>query len=330
MEIVKFNPDTPDVIIVDGLWGSGKSLLAPIVGSLRGVGVYRIDPDIEHLTTLRAMRKIDQDAYKFMVLNGIIMDYYHSVIGRETNLRFRDDSGAFGNGAGFSTLFKVFSKGGDAALIEAQRRNTPYFLMTHLLTSVASTLMQDVEGKVRIVNVQRNPLFMVNHWANYLGAFERNREGTLSMSLGGSKVPWFAAEWAAEFTQANVLERALLSIARCSKQEHIALAAMKEAQYPIMTVSFDTIINDPERTVRNLVQFLGRDTTRQTQQQLRRLGLAPSYRSILRSNKNRPDSSSAIKHELMSHFKAETRPKVWEEFSQCLSTFESMKSTTDN
>lgn len=323
MELVKFNPDTPDVIVVDGLWGSGKSLLAPIVGSLRGVGVFRIDPEIEHLTTMRALGKIDHDAYKFLILNGVILKYYDNVIGREVNLRFRDDSGAFGNGSGFSTLCKLFSNGGDTALIQAQQGNTAYFVMTHLLTSVASNLMEVVGGKVRLINVQRDPLYMVSHWANYLRTFNRSREGTISTFLVGSKVPWFAAEWATEFTNATILERALLSIARCSERERVELAAMKEAQYPIITVRLDTVISDPERTVKDLVQFLGRDSTRQTQQQLHRLGLVPSIRSTLGLKKNRPESSPIIKRKLASHFETESRPKVWAEFSRCLSIYES-------
>src|SRR5438046_6974013 len=44
MELAKFNPFTNDVIFIDGLWGSGKSVLAPIMSGMRGVEKQKLDP----------------------------------------------------------------------------------------------------------------------------------------------------------------------------------------------------------------------------------------------------------------------------------------------
>jgi hypothetical protein len=40
----KFHQLTNDIIIVDGFWGSGKSLLNPIVSSMQCVEMVRFDP----------------------------------------------------------------------------------------------------------------------------------------------------------------------------------------------------------------------------------------------------------------------------------------------
>ena len=37
MEVKKFSPFTNDVIFIDGLWGSGKSVLSPLIGGMQGV-----------------------------------------------------------------------------------------------------------------------------------------------------------------------------------------------------------------------------------------------------------------------------------------------------
>ena len=322
LEIRKFNPETPDVIVVDGLWGSGKSLIAPIVASLRGVGGYRIDPNVEYLTTLRTLGKIDQDAYGFLVLNGFILGHYHNVIGREVNLRTKDDSSVFKNGAGFRTLMKLPSVGGDSALAEAQRRHSAYFLMTHLLTSVAPTLMGVAEGKVRLINIRRNPLFMVDHWANYLATFERSREATLSISWEGSKVPWFAAEWAGEFLEATILERSLLGIARCAAAERLALAKLGDNRDPVLSMRFDSVLTDPSGTVLALEEFLGRSATHLTGTQLRKLRLGPGRLPIHRAPKKRPDLSGMVRKDLAERYRAQARSSVWDEFFDCVEDYE--------
>ena len=37
LELAKVHPFTHDVVFIDGFWGSGKSLLAPIMSGMRGI-----------------------------------------------------------------------------------------------------------------------------------------------------------------------------------------------------------------------------------------------------------------------------------------------------
>ena len=50
------------ILFVDGMSGSGKSLLGPILGSLKNVELYRLEHTYEYLSCLDALGVIDPDS----------------------------------------------------------------------------------------------------------------------------------------------------------------------------------------------------------------------------------------------------------------------------
>jgi len=324
MDLVKFSPGSNDIVVVDGLWGSGKSLLGPIVSSFSGMSAFRIDPSYEFLCVARATGKISHDAFDFLIKTNSDLGYYHNLIGREVNFRPTDDSGVWKQKQGWRYLSRLASKGGDSVVEVAQTRNMGYLLMTHIITAVSQPLFDVLSPRLNLITIERNPLFMVNHWADYLSNFNRMREGTVSYSSRGLKIPWFAIEWSDEFVECSNLERALLAITRCTVEQNLALSnlAFKEKA---MQIRFDDLLFAPDKSIQDISRFLDRNPSRNTQRQLRGLGLASATLRVRlnRSKHVRAEASLDFRRDLETRLRGEVRPKIWEEFSKSIEDYDS-------
>ena len=89
----KFNCFTNEVIFIDGLWGTGKSVIAPIVGAMEGVEKQKTDSIYEYLCILIHLNKIEEDAADTLLKIYADLSQYNNLIGREVNFRWNDLTG---------------------------------------------------------------------------------------------------------------------------------------------------------------------------------------------------------------------------------------------
>ena len=92
IEVKKFGHFVNDIIFIDGLWGTGKSLLGPIISGMDRVEKSKIEHVYEYVCILRHLNKISPDAASWMLNNYADLSQYNNLIGREVKLRSRDDS----------------------------------------------------------------------------------------------------------------------------------------------------------------------------------------------------------------------------------------------
>jgi hypothetical protein len=306
----------PEVVLIDGLWGSGKSLIAPFASSLKGVGPYRIDSTTEVLTAILAEGKISPDAYKFFVLNAVIENYFGAAIGREVNLRPGDDSSFFRFLGLFEVLRRLLSKGSDETFDSHLRAGQPYLQMTHLLSFVSPELFQVFPEGFRIVTVRRNPAFMVEHWRTFLEKFDRPRELTLAARFEGVKVPFFAMSWPEEWCRASFTERALLSIARCSVMEEENLDSLSKYPEVSHVIYLSDFLARPEKNLSDLEVFVGRNRSSASGRLLRSVEKAGAGPRSARRQKSRPETSEGADVRILDKLRAESSGLVFQEFEE--------------
>jgi len=255
---------TNDVIFVDGFWGGGKSVITSIVGSLKGVEKKKVDGIFEYVCITHAAGKMSQDAA--VTLLKIYADHtqYNSLIGREVNLRWSDDTGLRNNPGSLAYFGRLFRKGGDSVTEKINSENLALLIASHGLFSVSNILFEAYESRVKLIEVVRHPIHLFHNVFGYFENFERSREFTLSHEHNGVKVPWFAEQWADEFTKSSIADRALLSIARVQKTVIEMIDLHENLQKPILTLSFEQTVTNPTDVIEKLEKFLDRTSTKRT------------------------------------------------------------------
>lgn len=258
MIIKKFSPFTNDVIFIDGLWGSGKSIVFPVISGMTGVEKVRIENSYEHLCVMNSLRKIESDVIDTLLLTTADRQQYDNLIGREVNLRWSDYTGLFKNSNSFRYIIRAFSKDGDYAMDKINNQNLALTIMSHIILNVSEPLFRAFGARLKIIETVRHPVFMVNHWYSYLSRFSSPREFTISIDYKGQKVPWFASSWADEYIEQSEFDRALLSITRVYKKLFSTIDNLLSQNQPLLIIPFESFVLDPNPKLVELENFLNR------------------------------------------------------------------------
>lgn len=273
LELKHFNSFTNDIIVVDGFWGGGKSVVTSIVGSLAGVEKKKVEHVYEYVCIAHSAGKMNSDAAMAFLKIYADLSQYNNLIGREVNLRWGDDSGFRNNPGSIAYLKRLFHKGGDSVADTINSKNLALLIASHELLSVSNLLFESYGPRLKLIEVVRHPIHLFNNVRDYTAAFERSREFTLSFDFEGTKIPWFAESWAKEFAEASITDRALLSIARMQNSMIKAIEQLSSTSKPILVLAFESTVLDPQSALTQLEQFLGRTRTTRTDRVLRQQAL---------------------------------------------------------
>lgn len=270
IEIAKTDHFDNDIIVLDGLWGTGKSLLSPIVSGMDRVEKSKAEHIYEYVCIFRHLDKIGDDAASWMLRTCADLSQYNNLVGREVNLRWSDFTGFSNNPNSLRYITRLFGGEGDQYVGKINQQNLALSVVTHMILLVAAPLFDAYKTRVKLVEVVRHPVYMATHWHSYLGRFDSPREFTVSFNHEKTKVPWFAADWADEFVQSNLMDRALLSIVRLYEWLEDAIRDANAEARSVLVLSFESLLMDTDRSMEELKSFLGRSHHRRLRGILRR------------------------------------------------------------
>lgn len=270
-----FSQFSNDIIFVDGLWGSGKSMLAPLISSMNGVEKAQIIEHVDYPLHLYAIKRIGFDEACILTRYSIDILSYNTQIGRGINLRWNDWSGLNLNSSGLRYIRRLFLREGDDALQQLFANQKALLLMPHYLFPSLDVLRSSLGKRLKYILVLRHPLFVFTHWHAYLQRFLSPREFTLSIEYRGCKVPWFSHEHLPnDLGDQGSITR---TIALLTASYHGLLKSLRSecsdhrAQKPpdLFVVDFQQICYETASVLGLLTNFIGRPYTNSLQTILR-------------------------------------------------------------
>lgn len=270
MQVRKFLPIECDVIVVDGLWGVGKTALTATIGAMKNVEKMKLEHVHEYVCTMHHLGKMSSDATHFMLLTYADIDQYSNLIGREVNFRPKDASGTRNTvGSTVTYLRRLFQSDGDQIVEVIQKNNIAHHVVTHQILPVGEPLFDAFDKRLKMIHIVRHPVHLARYWNDYLRDSLRHREFTVSFDVEGNKVPWWAVDWANHFIAMNTMDRALSSI---SHLYELLISAFERHQHDsrLLIVSFEDLVMRPEKTFPAVGQFLGRELGPKTNKILKR------------------------------------------------------------
>ena len=329
LDLKHFNSFANDIIVVDGFWGGGKSVVTSLIGSMTGVEKKKVEHVYEYVCIAHSARKMDRDAATAFLKIYADLSQYNNLIGREVNLRWSDDSGLRNNPGSLTYLKRLFHPGGDNVAEKISKENLALLIASHELIAVSDLLYESYGSRLKLIEVVRHPVHLFNNVRDYTATFERAREFTLSFEVDGVKVPWFAATWADEFVVSSVTDRALLSIARMQSDMINAIDSINSAQKPLLVLSFEDTVLRPQESVDRLEKFLGRQSTRRSKRVLKKQNLPRKQISAGKATSSYSFTSSSSSSEneiyktILSEIQACGSASAITEFRSAISTYNS-------
>ena len=316
-----------DIVIVDGFWGGGKSIVTSLIGSMTGVEKKKVEHIYECVCIAYAAQKMEHDAATAFLKIYADLSQYNNLIGREVNLRLSDDSGLRNNPGSFTYIRRLFQSGGDGVSDQISKENLALLIASHELLSVSDLLYDAYGTRLKLIEVVRHPIHLFNNVRDYTATFERSREFTLSFELNGVKVPWFAANWAEEFSRSSIADRALLSIARMQDTMIKSIEQIQFMAKPLLVLSFEKTVLDPENSIRQLENFLNRTRTKHTTKVLKQQSLprtqisAGKATSSFSFTSNAEDSEAEIYQKVASEISMSGSASAITEFKSAIAQY---------
>ena len=328
-----------DIIFVDGLWGSGKSLLVPIIASLRGVQRVQIIEHLDYPLQLFSIKHLGFEEACTLSRYSIDILSYNTQIGRGINLRWNDWSSLNLNTSGFKYIRRLFSKDGDEAMQRLDKSSNALLLMPHYILPSLDVLRSTLGSRLKYMFVLRHPLFVFHHWHTYFQRYLSKREFTLSIDHSGIKVPWFCAghlpEDIGDFGSETRTITLLTAAYRGLLLTLNTLLAVKrvEDSKDILVVDFEKICYDTELVLKQVSNFTGRvygNSLRKTleierlprQSQIQGRGLTGyGFDPKLKT------SDTLLKSSILNRLESSVPSTAFQEFTNIINNYNSLVST---
>ena len=250
----RVNTYNNDLIILDGMWGTGKSLISPIINGFQGVAQFRIDGFTEFIAILNSMGEISENTASVILQQRVDAITFSSACSREINLRYYDDSSHLKNFQWKRYLHNLFTKDKgqfDAGIIA---NNPASFLMTHNLRPTFQLFHHAFGSRLKFIEIKRHPVYCLKYWSEYLPRIGVDaKEQTLTIN-NINPIPWFITD-EDEYLKASNIEKAIISYKALSDLNN----QDKNIAQNILSIPLESFIKDTDRWVQQLKIFLARE-----------------------------------------------------------------------
>jgi hypothetical protein len=258
------------IVFVDGMWGTGKSILTPVLGSLKKVEKQMLNHNFEYLCTLENFNKVANSEAKSLIQLMADISLFNSMISREVNLRLFDDSGLLNNPNGFRYLKRLFKTGDDKVVEEIKNDKPILQIMTHNILQSSKLLFDTFDSLVKMIVMVRHPVYMVEHWFNYIDRVGVDlREFTLTTGDNG-EIPWFASG-IENYSSMKPMDKVIYGIkALMDMQDKLILEMDKSRKKQILIIPFESFVLEPYKWIKESSQLLQTEETRTTYKVLKK------------------------------------------------------------
>lgn len=242
------------ILFVDGLSGSGKSLVGPLITSMQKSEYWVYDHLFEEIIVLLANNKIDLSSAKSLLRIHADMNLYNLAIGRNVNFRPNDHSGVY-----YGMMQKEFNirlkiKDGDHILKKILKENMWLPIMSHnilIYSNYVNKLFDDRE--IFFISISRNPAKLISDF--YDGKWQSKinnnaRELFLTYKKKNKIYPWFLSN---SKNKNSFIE----SYAEFVLYYHNYQKRLKLNHY---LIRFENFVKKPEKDLENLKKILGSQT----------------------------------------------------------------------
>lgn len=222
---------TDTLCILDGLTGTGKTLMLHILNCNRNLQIGKFNYTLEHL--LISDNNGSNSASIKMLVDTL---NFNNKLGREVNLRRVDLSSIFKTKRRIEYLKRLLKK--DESNLE--KVECP-LVITHQIARHNSKLFEIYGDKLTYILMMRHPLYLIDHWASYIDLHGKNaRDMTLWYPYDNKYLPWFIDENIDLYVNGNKYEQSIIAISCLMKDCYKAIS-----NNLVLDIPFEKFVLDP-------------------------------------------------------------------------------------
>ena len=252
-----------EYIFIDGISRSGKGAIVPFVSSLKGVEHWKQNFNLEKLLFLLETGEITEEGFRYFFETDLIMDTWFSMLGRNVNTNKHDISSVL-NATNPDKYLQRFNQKDTQEVFNQIKREIEdnKFIFTYLTDDFIfqHKLVKKIVPKSKFVVSIRHPIEIIFAWersgrGKRFGTDQRFLNPTFTYS-GCEKIPYFALDFAQEYSNGNSTERCVMSINELQRSYN---KIFKYKFVDHMFIDFDKFVVDPQNYINELANFIGKN-----------------------------------------------------------------------
>lgn len=316
IKLIRNDHLTKKLLVLDGLTGTGKTMMSNILQSFDRVENGRFIYDLDYICISSHLGAHREDSVHTLLDLIVDLKLYDNLISREINLRPSDLSSTFKHPHWFEYIKRLFQPDGAHVMHRLELKNPIMMAITHQLAPAMEPLRTQFKGRIKVVEMVRHPYYLLHHWIAALEIFSKTpRDFTVWVEdEKGAPVPWFAHEWRDLYWSISPFDRAVLSIDSLSKHRNEQKSSNIDDTNFI--VPFERFVLRTDNYLTDLAKWIGTSTTNHTRKICHRQNLPRSNinAGLNKSIYRRYKYNDADKH--LSHEKSYMQKKAFAESQQ--------------
>ena len=258
------------IVILDGISGTGKTMFTPILSSFKRVQNARFEYMIEYLCICAQKLKMSPDAAHTLLNLLADLKCYDGMISREVNFRPNDLSSVFKSNKTLKYFKQLWMNDGQAIEARIQNENPILCLTTHQLMSCLNPAFDSYKDRLRVIETVRHPLYLLDHWVTYIEMFGNNvRDFTVWCEYEGESIPWFAEGWEDDYLHATIYDRVIYTIEHLMKKV-FSMAISKEKADQLLFIPFEKFVLEPDPYIKELEKHISTERSSSTNKILKK------------------------------------------------------------
>ncbi len=262
--IKKIDWSSPDLlpknlILIDGITRSGKSLVGPIVGSLNKVYPMQHQALLDNLMPILHQKNIQPNIVRSLLIFYFNQNIYSLNISRCVNFRPEDNSSLINTKESYKHLENLIKKEGDHIIKEIIKKNySPIFITHDLLSMIDSFKKLNIPFK--LIYTYRHPIDNIFSFFKKYGKkltaknkfkYDHNNPRIYQMMIKekNTLLPYYVKNKSKEFLSLNSAEKSVFYYLSSLER---SIAKYKKHKKNILLIRYDDFA---ERTKKELVKI---------------------------------------------------------------------------
>jgi hypothetical protein len=242
-----------EIVLLDGLTGTGKTMLMRIMDTYANVAPPRFDYQLEQICIGISELKIERRAGIQLLQLLIDQRQYDLTLSRELNFRPSDLSSILKSSKRNQYLARLLKSDASKNADILKHGKEKLFLVVHQLLETSAVLDDLPNKSIKRVLATRHPFYLFDHWASYVnmhGAIPRDFTVTVNNDL---QIPWFIKENPEKFFSHSAEDKAAIAISELTFRQQKYFMDHDD----ILVVDFEKFVLSPESYVRKLDNLIG-------------------------------------------------------------------------
>jgi len=264
MNLIKLKKISKKTIIISGTNRSGKSLISPIVSSLKNVNHFIYNYDLERVLQLNFLKKIDNRSFFYLFNKFASNVIYEKTIGRSINMIKDDYSSIFKYGNSIEILSKISQSPPtkNKLLRSVDKSYHPFFIHNALFFY---NNISKVFSHLKFIHMVRDPVEVIYSWYQKK-IFSKNFTTNLSIESVTYKnknmtFPYWIKNL--KYQPKNDMDEVFLSYQQANNKNLNSFKKYKNKKN-ILIVDYRNILSDPKKNISRIEKFLKTDVSKKT------------------------------------------------------------------